>query len=99
MSEIGPLQPHAPVLILFFVALHSEGLIELSPQPVQNLHGKSLDAWWSNCIRDDGQRAEIRAIVKGRGGCGEKKWGFKEFDDWYGGCKKGWTGEDIVEQS
>jgi hypothetical protein len=56
-------------------------------------HGGSLDRWWSNVFRDEEERKSIRYIVKGRGECGERRWGMKEFDEWYQTRgKAGWTG-------
>ncbi|ORX34688.1 opioid growth factor receptor conserved region-domain-containing protein [Kockovaella imperatae] len=92
LSEFPLLKPHVPLLILFFTALHSEGYIDLSPAPHHNMHGQSLDNWWSNCIRDQDLRTRVRRIVTERGPCAGFRWGFEQFDDWYAGCQKGWTG-------
>jgi hypothetical protein len=89
LSEITPLQPHAAPLVLYFTAQHSEGNINLSEG---TYHGGSLDRWWSNVFRDEAERKEVRALVKGRGGYGEGKWGMKEFGEWYEARgKAGWT--------
>ncbi|WWC97092.1 hypothetical protein V866_003970 [Kwoniella sp. B9012] len=80
LSEFPLLQPHAASLVLFFTAVHSEGLLNFEEGSVR---GNSLEQWWSNCFRDEGERRAIRSIVRNRGGFGEKKWGWKEFEKWY----------------
>jgi hypothetical protein len=55
------------------------------------MHGDSLDRWWSNCFRDEGQRREVRGIVRGRGRRGEGKWGMDQFGRWCEGRRMGWV--------
>ena len=69
--------------------------MDLSPAPWEHMHGRSLDQWWSNCIRDEVLRKAVRGIVRDRGQCGERLWGFERFDEWYKTCEKGWLGPSI----
>ncbi|OCF59690.1 hypothetical protein L486_02362 [Kwoniella mangroviensis CBS 10435] len=80
LSEFPQLQPHAASLVLFFTAVHSEGLLNFEEG---SMRGNSLDQWWSNCFRDESERKTIRSIVRNRGGFGEKNWGWNEFEKWY----------------
>lgn len=75
------LSPLAAPFILFFVALHSDGLLNLS---TDRMHGESLERWWANCLRDPDERKEVRGIVMTRGRLGAGKWGRREWDQWYG---------------
>jgi hypothetical protein len=80
LSEIPPLQPHAAPLVLFFTAIHSEGLLGFDQH---SMRGESLDRWWSNCFRDEEERKEVRTIVRERGGKGERKWSLEDWVRWY----------------
>lgn len=80
LSEFPQLQPHAPALVLFFIATHSAGILDFS-QGV--MRGDSMDQWWSNCFRDEKERKEIRKIVQGRGLFGQGTWGWEEYNQWY----------------
>ncbi|UOH83859.1 hypothetical protein LQV05_006597 [Cryptococcus neoformans] len=80
LSEFPQLQPHAAALVLFFVATHSAGMLDFS-QGV--MRGDSMDQWWSNCFRNEGERKEIRKIVQGRGQFGQGTWGWEEYNEWY----------------
>jgi len=79
ISEFPTLSTHAAPLALYFVTQHSEGNIDLSEG---TLHGGSLDRWWSNCFRDEGERKEVRGIVRARGEFGEGRWGRAEYEGW-----------------
>ncbi|GFZ50769.1 hypothetical protein JCM24511_08527 [Saitozyma sp. JCM 24511] len=89
LSEFPALQAHAGPLVLFFVALHSGGDLDLSEG---TMHGDSLDRWWSNCFRDEGEGREVRAIVRGRGRRGEGRWGMDQCGRWCEGRRMGWVG-------
>lgn len=80
LSEFPQLQPHAAALVLFFVATHSAGMLDFS-QGV--MRGDSMDQWWSNCFRNEGERKEIRKIVQGRGQFGQGTWDWEEYNEWY----------------
>ncbi|WWC66869.1 uncharacterized protein I206_100776 [Kwoniella pini CBS 10737] len=80
LSEFPKLQSHAANLVLFFVAIHSEGLLNFQQG---SMRGNSLDQWWSNCFRNQEERQNIRNIVMNRGEFGEKIWGFKEYGKWF----------------
>ncbi|WVW81758.1 hypothetical protein I302_103754 [Kwoniella bestiolae CBS 10118] len=86
LSEFPILQPHAASLVLFFTAAHSTGLLNFQEGSIR---GDSLDWWWSNCFRDEGERRGVREIVRGRGGFGEGKWGWEEYERWFDGRGKG----------
>ncbi|WWC58088.1 uncharacterized protein I303_100623 [Kwoniella dejecticola CBS 10117] len=79
LSEFPQLQPHAAALVLFFTAVHSEGLLNFQEG---SMRGDSLDRWWSNCFRDEEERKAVRAIVRRRGEFGDKQWGFEEYSKW-----------------
>ncbi|ODN76051.1 hypothetical protein L202_05996 [Cryptococcus amylolentus CBS 6039] len=97
LSEFPALQPHAAPLVLFFTALHSEGLLDFSNS---TMRGGSLEGWWSNCFRDVEERKEVRKVVLNRGGYGDGVWGWKAFEAWYEervkGGKVGFLGKDAT---
>ncbi|WVF66204.1 hypothetical protein IAT40_000944 [Kwoniella sp. CBS 6097] len=79
LSEFPQLQPHVAPLVLFFVALHSEGLLDFS---AGSMRGDSLDRWWSNVFRDEAERKAVRGIVRARGKFGGKVWGREKYEWW-----------------
>lgn len=85
------MQPHAAPLVLYFVSLHSDGLLDFSKG---TMRGDSLDKWWSSCFRDAQERDEVSGVVKGRGKFGEGKWGSNAYREWFGARGvKGYVGE------
>ncbi|KAI9635903.1 opioid growth factor receptor conserved domain-containing protein [Dioszegia hungarica] len=80
LALFPPLSSLAAPHVLFFTALHSEGHLDLSPSI---MHGQSLERWWVNCLKDEGEREVVREIVEKRGGKGEVKWGMKEWEGWF----------------
>ncbi|KAK8845450.1 hypothetical protein IAR55_006163 [Kwoniella newhampshirensis] len=92
LSELSTtLQPHAASLVLYFVAAHSEGLLSFEHG---TMRGDSMDQWWSNCFRDQGERRAVRDVVRARGDFGDKTWGWKEYEEWYDvRGKTGYIGE------
>ncbi|OCF39313.1 hypothetical protein I317_06895 [Kwoniella heveanensis CBS 569] len=92
LSEFPQLQSHVAPLVLFFVALHSEGFLDFSEG---SMRGDSLDRWWSNVFRDEEERKSVRRIVRVRGKTGGKEWGWGEYERWLSERgKKGYTGGD-----
>ncbi|WVQ93827.1 hypothetical protein IAU59_000905 [Kwoniella sp. CBS 9459] len=93
LSEFPQLQPHVAPLVLFFVALHSEGLLDFSQG---SMRGDSLDRWWSNVFRDEEERSAVRRIVGARGKLGGKDWGWEEYGRWMSERgEKGYTGSEV----
>ncbi|WWC85779.1 uncharacterized protein L201_000645 [Kwoniella dendrophila CBS 6074] len=98
LSEFPALQPHASTLVLFFTAIHSEGLLSFQEG---TMRGQSLDQWWSNCFRNEDERNAVRKIVRSRGGYGEKVWGWDKFDEWYENrsvSSRGYKGEGFKSE-
>jgi len=82
LSEIKTIQDSAAPLVLYFVAQHSEGNIDMSEgKPLGVI--LILDRWWSNVFRDVRERKEIGDIVKARGGLGKRKWTMEAYWRWY----------------
>lgn len=80
LSEIRSLQYLAAPLVLYFVAQHSKGNIDMSEGTPR---GEILDRWWSNVFRDKRERKEIGGIVKARGEIGKRKWTMEAYWRWY----------------
>jgi len=80
LTEIKTLQDNAAPLVLYFVAQHSEGNIDMSEGTTR---GEILDRWWSNVFRSQRERTMIRDTVRARGGFGKRKWTMREYWHWY----------------
>ena len=46
------------------------------------MRGDSLEKWWANCFRDEGERVEVQHIVGARGRAGGRAWGWEKYDAW-----------------
>ncbi|RXK39092.1 hypothetical protein M231_03597 [Tremella mesenterica] len=77
ISLFPSLQPHAAPLVLFFVALHSDGKL-----PMMGMRGDSLERWWGHCFRDERESEEVQKIILARGRPGGGRWGFEKYDQW-----------------
>jgi hypothetical protein len=75
---------HAASLVLFFLAQHNEGRLELAEG---TMAGGSLERFWGGALRDVGERRMVAELVSQRRG-GRKEtvkagvWGEKEYRDW-----------------
>lgn len=76
---------HPASLVLFLLAQHNEGRLELAEG---TMAGGSLERFWGGALRNQEERSMVAELVRKRRGTrdgGQGLWGQKEYLEWVQG--------------